>query len=383
MIDDFYNIEPYQLNKEDKSELLTKELVELTRLHQSRCPEYARFLKAVGYEEDKVKNPADIPFFPVRLFKDVDLLSIPREEVFKTMTSSGTTGQRVSKIYVDKETAMIQQKVMVKILSDYWGKKRLPMLVIDSKETVRNRTQFTARGAAIMGLQIVARDIVYALNDDMSLNVEAVKGFLDKYSGQRFIIFGFTFIVWKHFYEAVRSYDKALNSDNEFLENTLNSFGNHIFSGYDFSEAFLMTGGGWKKLVSESISQEEFKKRMNETFGIRHFLDHYAMVEQTGCIYAECECGHLHASNYSDVFIRDANDFSVKGIGEKGIIQTVSVLPHSYPGHSLLTEDEGMILGEDDCPCGRKGKYIQILGRMKSAELRGCSDTYADKMKRS
>ena len=144
-----------------------------------------------------------------------------------------------------------------------------------------------------------------------------------------------------------------------------------------------MTGGGWKKLVSESISQDEFKKKMNETFGIRHFLDHYAMVEQTGCIYAECECGHLHASNYSDVFIRDANDFSVKGIGEKGIIQTVSVLPHSYPGHSLLTEDEGMILGEDDCPCGRKGKYIQILGRMKSAELRGCSDTYADKLKRS
>ncbi len=381
MIKDFYDIEPYELNKEEKSELLTKELLELTGLHQSRCPEYARFLNAVGYEEDKLKSPADIPFFPVRLFKNVDLLSIPREEVFKTMTSSGTTGQRVSKIYVDKETAMIQQKVMVKILSDYWGKKRLPMLVIDSKETVRNRTQFTARGAAIMGLQIVARDIVYALNEDMSLNVDAVREFLDKYSGQRFIIFGFTFIVWKHFYEAVRSYAKVQNSDNESIENTLNSFENHIFSGYDFSEAFLMTGGGWKKLVSESISQDEFKKKMHETFGIRHFLDHYAMVEQTGCIYAECECGHLHASNYSDVFIRDANDFSVKGIGEKGIIQTVSVLPHSYPGHSLLTEDEGMILGEDDCPCGRKGKYIQILGRMESAELRGCSDTYADKMK--
>ena len=365
MIDDFYNIEPYQLNKEEKSELLTKELVELTRLHQSRCTEYARFLKAVGYEEDKVKTPADIPFFPVRLFKDVDLLSIPREEVFKTMTSSGTTGQRVSKIFVDKETAMIQQKVLIKILSDYWGKKRLPMLVIDSKETVRNRTQFTARGAAIMGLQIVARDIVYALNEDMSLNVDAVKEFLDKYSGQRFIIFGFTFIVWQHLYQSVKSFDDS------------------PFTGYDFSEAFLMTGGGWKKLVSESISQDEFKRRMNETFGIKHFLDHYAMVEQTGCIYAECECGHLHASNYSDVFIRDANDFSVKGIGEKGIIQTVSVLPHSYPGHSLLTEDEGIILGEDDCPCGRKGKYIQILGRMKSAELRGCSDTYADKMKRS
>ena len=60
------------------------------------------------------------------------------------------------------------------------------------------------------------------------------------------------------------------------------------------------------------------------------------------------------------------------------IIQVVSALPRSYPGHSLLTEDEGVILGEDDCPCGRKGKYIQVLGRMAQAELRGCSDTYAE-----
>ena len=148
---------------------------------------------------------------------------------------------------------------------------------------------------------------------------------------------------------------------------------------YDFSEAFLMTGGGWKKLEAEAVSGEVFKKELHDICGVNHFLDHYGMVEQTGCIYAECECGHLHASIYSDVITRRFEDFSPCEIGEKGIIQVVSVLPHSYPGHSLLTEDEGIILGEDDCPCGRKGKYIKILGRMKSAELRGCSDTYADK----
>ena len=65
--------------------------------------------------------------------------------------------------------------------------------------------------------------------------------------------------------------------------------------------------------------------------------------------------------------------------GEKGLIEVVSVLPGSYPGHVLLTEDEGMILGEDDCPCGLKGKYFKIEGRIKNAEIRGCSDTYAAK----
>jgi len=63
-------------------------------------------------------------------------------------------------------------------------------------------------------------------------------------------------------------------------------------------------------------------------------------------------------------------------VGEPGIIQTLSILPLSYPGHSLLTEDEGVIVGEDNCRCGRMGKYFQVLGRIKQAEIRGCSDTF-------
>lgn len=359
MIEDFYKLEPYDLDKTEKNQMLTSELVRLTREHGGKCQEYKRFLDTVGYREENVSTIADIPFYPVRMFKEYELSSIPKDEVFKVMTSSGTTGQRVSKIIVDKETAMIQQKVMIKILSDYWGKKRLPMLIVDTPAVLKDRKMFSARGAAILGLQVAAREMVYVLNDDMSLNTGVLDAFFEKYPNQPFIIFGFTFMVWKHFYGALKECEKK----------------------YNMSEAWLMTGGGWKKLESEAISREEFKKEMNAVCGIKHFLDHYGMVEQTGCIYAECEYGHLHASIYSDVIIRDYKDFSVCPIGQKGIIQVVSVLPHSYPGHSLLTEDEGMVVGEDDCPCGRKGKYIQIFGRMKNAELRGCSDTYADKFK--
>ncbi len=355
MIDDFYAQDTYGLDKDEKDKLITKELLELTDFHRERCEPYSNILKGLNYAPSVVRNASDIPFFPVRLFKETDLLSIPREEVFKVMTSSGTTDQAVSKIYVDKETAMIQQKVMIRILGEYLGKKRLPVLVIDTPSVMKDRKQFSARGAAIIGLQVMSRQTVYVLNDDMSLNEEALSQFLEKNGNDKFLIFGFTFMIWQHLYQALKDSDKKT----------------------DLSNGWLMTGGGWKKLITSSVSQEEFQKRMTDTFGIVHFLDHYAMVEQTGCIYAECECHHLHASIYSDVFARRPEDFSLCETGEEGIIQTVSVLPHSYPGHSLLTEDRGVILGEDDCPCGRKGKYIKILGRIKSAELRGCSDTYA------
>ena len=100
------------------------------------------------------------------------------------------------------------------------------------------------------------------------------------------------------------------------------------------------------------------------------------MVEQTGSIFMECEHGFLHSPIFSDIIIRRSSDFELCEIGEKGIVQVLSTLPTSYPGHSLLTEDEGVLYGEDNCKCGRLGKYFKINGRLKNAELRGCSDTY-------
>lgn len=357
MLENFHELNPYCLCKKDKKNLLLPRLVDLTRFHMKNCEIYKNILNGFGFDLDSVTKIQDIPFIPVRLFKELDLCSIPRTDVFKTMMSSGTTAQMPSKIYLDKETALTQQKVLLKILSDFIGKKRMPILVIDSPAILKDRKAFTARGAAIIALNVAATKFVYALNEDMTLNQQVVEDFLEENEGKNFLIFGFTFLIWQHFYLELKKLNKK----------------------YDMSKAFILQSGGWKKFEDQKISRQDFKNAFQELCGIIHFVDHYGMVEQTGCIYAECEYGHLHASNYSDFIPRRVKDFSPCEIGERGIVQVVSSLAQSYPGHSLLTEDEGMILGEDDCPCGRKGKYVQIFGRIKQAELRGCSDTYAAK----
>ena len=40
MIEDFYKLEPYDLDKTEKNEMLTSELVRLTREHGEKCQEY-------------------------------------------------------------------------------------------------------------------------------------------------------------------------------------------------------------------------------------------------------------------------------------------------------------------------------------------------------
>lgn len=349
---------PYSLAAPEKNTLLTERLVELTKHHYERCTPYRGMMDAYGWDPDAINNYYDIPFLPVSLFKQMDLCSVSKEAIIKTMTSSGTSGQVVSKIYCDRATANNQQKTLAKIVTDFTGASRMPMLVIDTPSVIKNRNMFSARGAGILGFSIFGSDKTYVLDDNMELNVELLESFLIKHQGQKIFLFGFTFMVWQHFYRELMR---------------LAGEGRH----FDLSGGVLIHGGGWKKLISEAVSPAEFKQRLEEVCGLHDIHDYYGMVEQTGCIYMECECGHLHTSIYSDVITRRPQDFSVCNMGEPGIIQVVSMIPESYPGHSLLTEDEGVILGEDDCPCGRKGKYFKVNGRLKNAEIRGCSDTYA------
>ena len=97
------------------------------------------------------------------------------------------------------------------------------------------------------------------------------------------------------------------------------------------------------------------------------------MIEQTGSVFLECERGFFHCSIFSDILIRNAN-LNPCELNEVGLIQSLSLLPTSYPGHNILTEDMGKIIGNNDCKCGKGGKYFSIIGRVPNTELRGCSD---------
>jgi len=358
-IEDILGTSPYSMKKAEKHQMLDEYLLALTRFHYDDCDSYKRMLDAKGVRIESLKHYEEIPFLPVTLFKDLTLRSVGEDDVVKTMTSSGTTGQKVSKIYLDRETSANQTKALSKIVSSLLGNKRVPMLIIDAPSVIKDRNMFSARGAGILGFSYFGSRRMYALTDEMELDIDGIRAFLDEHKGETIFMFGFTFMIWQHFYKKLKE------------------------MGYspDLTKAVLIHGGGWKKLASESVTTAQFKQALNDVCGIEiaNIHDYYGMVEQTGSIYIECEYGHLHASSFSDIIVRNPNDLSICKFGETGVVEVVSVLPKSYPGHVLLTEDEGTILGEDDCPCGRKGKYFNIKGRLKNAEIRGCSDTYASR----
>ena len=343
----------FGLDQASKEALLLKALTELTVHHQAQCSSYKDILAKL-WPTGPAASLVDLPFLPVRLFKHERLQSVVDAEIIKTMTSSGTSGQSVSQIFLDRQTSALQVKVLSRIMGEFIGPHRLPMLVIDCRATVANRLKFSARTAGILGFSMFGRDIEYALDDDMSLNEARVLNFLAKHTGQNVLMFGFTFIVWLHLLRWLESEGKQL----------------------PLGRGILIHGGGWKQLQAEAVDSSEFRTRLQAVTGIERIHNYYGMVEQTGSIFMECEHGHLHASAWSDVIIRDPKDFRPLGPGQPGLIELLSVIPRSYPGHALLSEDEGVLLGVDDCPCCRRGRYFKVLGRIQNAEARGCSDTY-------
>ncbi|WP_417504416.1 acyl-protein synthetase [Marinomonas gallaica] len=352
---DWKSLEVFGLAKEDKQAWLLDELNRLTLHHQASCQPYANLLAGQGQQAGVAESLDAVPLVAARLFKMLRLSSTQPEDVFKTLTSSGTTSQVKSQIVLDRDTAALQSKVLVSLLSSFTGKARRPMLIIDHDGLTSNREGFSARGAGVQGLSFFGRDHTYALNADMTPNWQAIDDFIAKYSSEPVLIFGFTFMVWQHFIQPLKASGRI----------------------DQLSQALMFHSGGWKKLQDRAVSNDTFKTTVRQVLGkdvaIHNF---YGMVEQIGSVFVECEQGHLHAPSYADVIIRDQETLEVKKIGESGLIQVLSFIPKSYPGHSILTEDLGRLLGEGDCPCGRKGRYFEVLGRLPKTEVRGCSDVF-------
>jgi phenylacetate-coenzyme A ligase PaaK-like adenylate-forming protein len=105
------NEPPYSLRQSEKEAILIEGLNELTRFHYERSPEYARIVDAAWGGLRTHRDIADIPYLPVSLFKEMELKSTATPSF--VMRSSGTTGQRTSRIVIDNETARRQSEALV------------------------------------------------------------------------------------------------------------------------------------------------------------------------------------------------------------------------------------------------------------------------------
>jgi hypothetical protein len=360
-IDELIRGPQYAMMQAEKDARLVSILRVLCRDVARRCAPYGRFLERLGGEPDGWRTVADVPPLPVSMFKSFVLCAVPPEKVVRWLRSSSTTGQEPSRIAIDKTTAFRQGRALVSILKQHIGGGRRPFLVLDAPESVATGDSLTARGAAIRGVGNFASQTVFGMRQLSSGNLEPdgerLLAFFAEHGDDPVLLFGFTLIVWSRF---------VLEAERR---------------GWQFRapQAVLLHSGGWKKLQAQAVSKQEFSRRTAAVLGCdgQKILDFYGMVEQAGTVFVDCEAGNKHAPAFADVVIRRPYTLAPVDVGETGIIEVVSVLPTSYPGQALITDDQGVLTGVDDCPCGRKGSHFRFARRIERVELRGCGDTFA------
>ncbi len=355
--------EQFAMPQREKDAALASIMGDLCALVATGCPQYGRFLSRLGRPASDWTSLADVPPLPVTMFKKFALSAVPEEQVVRELHSSSTTGQSPSRIFIDKTTAFRQARALVSILKDAIGGARRPYLVLDVPESVGDGDTLTARGAAIRGIGNFASSTTFAMRQggDGSVNPDwdVVSAFFSEHGDQPVLLFGFTFIVWSRFVREAEEHGHRFKAPH----------------------AQLLHSGGWKKLTAESVSKAEFNERTGAVLGMpaTAALDFYGMVEQVGTVFVDCPAGNKHAPAFADIVIRHPHTLEPVAPGEVGIIEVASVLPTSYPGQALMTEDQGELLGVDDCPCGRLGQYFRFTSRVERVEVRGCGDTFAAK----
>lgn len=342
----------YGVPQEVKEEQLLQGLNDLTAFHAEKCVAYKSIVNGIWGGKLSVDSITDVPYLPVSLFKKMALSSIEDADITLTLTSSGTTGQEVSKIAVDKETSLRQARALSHSVAHVLGKSRLPMLVLDSSAVFKDPTLMNARGAGVLGMMRFGHRPVFALDSKMQPDIDAIRNFVKRLNGSAFFMFGFTYMAWEILHEKLGA------------------------ESIDLSSGVLIHSGGWKKMIEKFVDNSTFKATLHEQFGIQRIFNFYGMVEQIGSIFMEGEDGLLYPPSFSEVIVRNPNTWKECALGEEGIVQVLSLIPKSYPGHSLLTEDTGVV--ESVSSIGPfLGKGLRVTGRVKKAELRGCSDVIA------
>ncbi|HEX6095544.1 MAG TPA: hypothetical protein VF432_04390 [Thermoanaerobaculia bacterium] len=333
----------YPPYSERRDALLLEELNALTRHHLERNAVYRR----IWPEWKEAKALEEIPFLHAGVFKHLRLASGDAQRA-RTLVSSGTTGTQ-SQVVMDPDASRLQAASSRAILAELIGAEMTPLVILDHAAALRSRDAIPARIAAAMAVQPFATETHFVLDPGGAVDWSRVSNAIAKAGHIR--LYAITSLLWTAWLETMPD---ALRAELGRVR-------------IDFVHS-----GGWKKLEAIRVDRATLDRALLAAAapGSR-VVDFYGLVEQNGILFPLCESGFRHAPLWSEVIVRDP--FTLLPTNAEGLLQLMNPFPRGAPSHSVLTEDLGRLVA-GDCPCGRKGRRFELIGRLPKAEVRGCAN---------
>lgn len=356
---------------EGSSEIFLEAMRECLKHHMANNEFFKKYMDAEEFDPDELKTEEDlkkIPFIHANFFKKYEVLSVDREDIVFYATSSGTSGQK-SQMFFDKDTQDFGN-AMVENEFRYYG-------FLSDEPT--NYLLFTYEPAEI------SKNLGTAQTDMGLLSYAPVN---DTFFALRFNGEGHDFDVYGTI-KALEEYEEAglpvrIFGFPSFLYFTVKQMKDTGHRPLKLNKkSMTMLGGGWKGYADKQIKKQELYDLVEEMLGIpeENCRDGYGSTEHS-VPYFECPNHHFHIPVFSRMIIRDVETLEPLPYGEAGFANFIT--PHllSVPAVSVLMGDMAVLHAPEECGCGIKTPYMEIVGRAGTSKAKSCAITASELLKR-
>lgn len=319
----------FTINSPGEFERMALEIFRFQALHN---PVYEKFLELIKCKPEGVTSNSQIPFLPIEFFKTHDILAVkPRTSNLKqiTFTSSGTSGQEVSK-HIVTDISVYDKSFRRGFELFYGPVKDYCVLALLPSYLEREGSSLVYMMDALIKESGHPQSGFYLHNHDALLKVLTEL----RVNAQKTLLIGVTY--------ALLDFDET--------------------HAINFPELIVMETGGMKGKREEMI-RADVHEQLKKGFGVSHIHSEYGMTELLSQAYSKGD-GIFQTPPWMKIIIHQQHDlFTEAGEGQTGVISVID-LANIYSCSFITTQD-----------VGRKhtdGSF-EVLGRTDFSDLRGCN----------
>ncbi len=295
---------------------------------------YRKFVDYLNISVEEVKSLDRIPFLPIEMFKNHQILdqNISTELYFQ---SSGTTQMNLSKHFIANEN--IYQESIYKSFDQFIGKPEdfIFLGLLPSYLEKQN-------SSLIYMVDFLMRKSDRPENGYFLYNHEDLFRLLTDLKNKKVILFGVSFALL------------------DFLD-----YCNSNSRNFQPSDLLTVIETGGMKGRKEEMTKDELLKILQEGYKTEKIYSEYSMTELLSQAYSLGQ-NTYQCPGWMRVMIRNVEDpFGYEIAGKTGAVNIID-LANIHSCSFIATQDLGKLLDGDD-------EEFQVLGRIDHSDIRGCS----------
>jgi len=303
--------------------------MEVFRFQAKENPVYREYIEHLGVFPENVGTLNDIPFLPIRFFRDREVITgnLPANLVFE---SSGTTGQVPSR-HVIVKPELYEQSFSLTFNRYYGDPEALCILALLPSYLERQHSSL---------VYMMDHLIKKSHHDDSGFYLDDMKRLSQVLSrrsadGHPTLLIGVSFALL----DLAESFPVQLGKN-----------------------VIVMETGGMKGRRKEMV-REELHEQLQQAFGTSQLHSEYGMTELLSQAYSKGK-GIFRSPPWMRVLIRDSYDpLTFQRVGQPGGINIID-LANLYSCAFVETSDLGVVNSDNS---------FDVRGRFDHSEIRGCN----------